>query len=1297
MLINYSIIRRCLFVLLLTFLPFAAYGISGKLYEYDKLTNSLVTKLCQDKYGYVWIASDFGLNRFDGYHFVHYHYSSRDTLSIPHNLVRSLFCAKNGEMFIGTGKGLARYDYTTDKFHRFAFPRDIQPRVNSIAELPSGNLLVSTAGYGIFVLNRKDMTLREEKSFSTLASNDYLMEIFIETPNTVWCITNDRQIIRFTVKGERAVGIKRFKFEDAYSIKIIKGVKGRPFFVMSNLCVRYDQQSNKLVDTGYKMPQGQSIESAHLAKNGNLYIGTSGGGLYVIKKGETQAHKEDTYNGYYNLDCLTISSIMEDRNGNLWITFPHHGVFLCSIARKQFQSYNFMINGSLHSHGFTSITSDGADGVYCVALHKGLYHIDGLGNVRKCEGAPSSCSAVMRDSKGRMWLGTWRSMFLYDPVADKSTLFDDLGLKGVPFVFEDKLGNIYISVFGEGFAIYDGKSDKLRYYNSRTTANDKVKLTNDWIGQMICDHEGMVWITSASGTWCFNPATKRFVDVSSEIGILRDRVSSTLVETKDHNILIGTENGVYVYDRKKHTTYPLPGGEAIEDMRIAGLLCDAHGDVWISTIKGLWQYDYNERKLISHVGNSGIRDNEFCLGAFCRLPNDMILFGANNNITAFYPDVVRSSKRVNGEVHLTRFATTTRVENPFADEFVIPWDDNRFTMEFSMLNYQNAAGISYEYRMNGGKWIPFANNGNSLTFTKLKSGKYDIEVRATSNGWHSDDVKRLTIVVESPWYSSWTAIVIYFLISILLILYIGIGIRRLQKVRFEEEKVKLLINATHDIRSPLTLILGPLEKLKSLVGKTSDTVNAKEMASYVSVIERNAERLLLLVNQILDIRKIDKQQMRLKCKETDMVEFVEKSCKMFEYNAKEQGYEFTFNHPADVKIKAWIDRLHFEKVLGNLLSNAFKYTPGGGQISVDLSSDDKTMTLKVTDSGVGISEDKPSRLFDRFYQGAANAVSGIAGTGIGLNLARNVVEMHGGTISAANRIDGVRGACFTITLPLGNSHLKPEEIYQPVDEQLSSKKVIYQKCNIMIVDDDEELAAYTARELCQWYRIDVFNDGETAFKALLDGEYDLVVSDVMMPGIDGITLLKKIKSNPRINHIPVILLTTKSEVEDQLTGIKSGADAYISKPFSCYMLHVRIDNLVDNMRRLRGKFSGAQQQSDKVEQVEAKGYYDDMMKKVMKSVNEHLSDSDFSVDVLASEVGMSRVQLHRKIKELTGVSTGKFIRNIRMEQAGRLIKEGRINVADVAYKVGFNDQTYFSTVFKQYYGVPPSEYGKTKK
>lgn len=1294
MLMNFPDIRRCLFVTLMTIMPLTVKGITGKLYEYDKLTNSLVTKLCQDKYGYVWIASDFGLNKFDGYHFVHYHYSRRDTLSLSDNLVRSLFCTKDGEMYIGTGKGLARYDYTTDKFHRITFKLNIQPRVNSIAELPLGNLLVCTAGYGIYVFNRRNMSLREEKSFSTLASCDYLNEIYVENSHTVWCLTNDRQIIRFTVKGERAVGVMRFKVGDSYSIKIIRGAKGIPLFVMNNMCLRYDQRSQKLVDAGYNMPQGQSVESAHLAMNGNLYIGTSSGGLYVIKKGGLQAHKEDTYNGYYKLDCLTISSIMEDRNGNLWITFPHHGVFFSSIARKQFKSYNFMIHGNLHSHGFTSITSDGADGVYCVARHKGLYHVDGQGNVRKCEGAPPYCSAVMRDSKGRIWLGTWRSMLLYDTATDKCTPLDEFGLKGIPYIFEDKRGNIYISVFGEGVAVYDGKTGKLRFYNSRTTAHDKVTLTNDWIGHMICDHEGMIWITSASGTWCFNPVKRQFVSIGSDTSLLRDKVSLALAETKDHNILIGTESGVYVYDRKRHTTYPLPGGEAIEDMRIAGLICDAHGDVWISTVKGLWQYDIVDRKLISHVGNSGIGDNEFCLGAFCRLPNDMILFGANNNITAFYPDVVRNSKEVSGRVHLTRFATTSRVENPFANKFVIPWDDNRFTMEFSLLNYQNAASVNYEYRMNGGKWIAFENDRNTLTFTKLKPGRYDIEVRATSNGLYSDNVKHITVVVESPWYASSTAIAVYLLLALLLILFIGRGIRRRQKARFEEEKVKLLINATHDIRSPLTLILGPLDNLKTLVEKTSDNVHAKDMASYLNVIERNTDRLLLLVNQILDVRKIDKRQMRLKCKETDMVAFVENSCKMFEYNAKEHGYDFTFNHPDNTKIMAWIDRLQFEKVLSNLLSNAFKYTSGGGQVTVDLSSNEKNLTLKVIDSGVGISEEKPARLFDRFYQGAANHASGIEGTGIGLNLARNVVTLHGGTITASNRDDGERGACFTLTLPLGNTHLKPDEIYTPAEEEHTPKKIIYQKCKIMIVDDDEELAAYTARELRQWYRIDVFNDGETAYKNLLTGDYSLVVSDVMMPGIDGITLLKKIKANPLTNHIPVILLTAKSEVEDRLAGIKSGADAYIAKPYSSEILHASIDNLVDNMRRLRGKFTGALLQDDKVENIEVKGYYDDFMEKVMKSVNQHLDDPDFTVEVLARDVGMSRVQLHRKIKEITGISTGKFIRNIRMKQAGRLIKEGRINIAEVAQKVGLHDQTYFSTVFKQYYGVPPSEYGK---
>lgn len=324
MLINPPMIRHCLFVLLMTILPLAANGIIGKLYEYDKLTNSLVTQLCQDKYGYVWIASDFGLNRFDGYHFVNYYYSSRDSLSIPHNLVRSLLCTKDGEMFIGTGKGLARYDYTTDKFHRFRFPGDIQPRVNSLVEMPSGNLLVCTAGYGVYVLNRRDMKLSEEKSYSNLAANNYLSGFYVEDAGTVWCFTNDRRIVRFVVNGDKAVSFRSHQPKGAIPSSIVKDSNGKPLFVMDNALMRYDNKNGRFVDAGY---------------------------------------------GY--------------------------------------------------------------------------------------------------------WVGTWQSLYLYDPISDKSVLFHDLDHKGSPFIAEDKFGNIYISIFGEGFAVYDGKSDGLRYYNSRTTAKDR--------------------------------------------------------------------------------------------------------------------------------------------------------------------------------------------------------------------------------------------------------------------------------------------------------------------------------------------------------------------------------------------------------------------------------------------------------------------------------------------------------------------------------------------------------------------------------------------------------------------------------------------------------------------------------------------------------------------------------------------------------------------------------------------------------------------------------------------------------
>ena len=410
---------------------------------------------------------------------------------------------------------------------------------------------------------------------------------------------------------------------------------------------------------------------------------------------------------------------------------------------------------------------------------------------------------------------------------------------------------------------------------------------------------------------------------------------------------------------------------------------------------------------------------------------------------------------------------------------------------------------------------------------------------------------------------------------------------------------------------------------------------------------------------------------------------------------------------------AWIDRINFDKVFNNLLSNAFKYTYDGGEVKVVMRESGHNIEIQVIDNGVGIKDEDKERLFDRFYQGRNADSLGMQGTGIGLNLSSNIVRMHGGQLKAQNRPDGLQGSCFTIIIPKGNRHLKADQIVtdSPSRNVLSSGgKQPYRQFRILIVDDDPEIANYIIAELGDKYKFDHAPNGKEALKALLTNHlqpshpspltshplsqntYDLVISDVMMPEMDGLTLLKKIKDNPNISQLPVIMLTSKAEVEHKLEGLKSGADAYIAKPFNMEELHIQIDNLIDNMRRLRGKFSGAVQQEERVENIEVKGNDEALMDRIMRSVNTHMSDAEYNVDMLAADVGISRAQLHRKMKEMTGISSGKFLRNLRMEQAARLLREGKVNISQVADRVGYVDQAHFSTAFKNHFGMSPSEY-----
>jgi DNA-binding response OmpR family regulator len=457
---------------------------------------------------------------------------------------------------------------------------------------------------------------------------------------------------------------------------------------------------------------------------------------------------------------------------------------------------------------------------------------------------------------------------------------------------------------------------------------------------------------------------------------------------------------------------------------------------------------------------------------------------------------------------------------------------------------------------------------------------------------------------------------------------------------------------------------------------------------------------------MMDLRKIDKGQMQMRMMETDLVPFVKEIFELFQSQAKAKRLTFNFEHDTE-SLPIWIDRRNFDKVIMNILSNAFKFTPSGGEIGIRITHDDNDATIAIRDNGEKIPEDKLDKIFERFYQTVSTVNDRNVGTGIGLDLTRSLVELHHGTISAHNLDEGCE---FVVTVPLGNAHLKPEEMImeeeasnfvEPIIEETveeSDAPVIdlpsNYKMTIVIAEDDDEIRGYLENELSKDYDVRACTNGREALSEVLHTKPDLVVSDVMMPEMDGNTLCSKIKTNPSTNHIPVILLTAKNRDEDKLEGLETGADSYIVKPFNMDILRRTIINLLNSHRLLQLKYGRNDSLEEQVEDVKMKSPDEKLLDRVMAAINEHLDDSDLSVDMIAEQVGISRVHLHRKMKELTGQTPHDFIRNLRLKQAANLLANHGMNVTEVMYACGFSNSASFSTVFKKFYGMSPRDYMK---
>lgn len=1299
-------IRHYLTALFAIALSLMVWADSGELFTSGKLSSSLINCIVQDKYGYIWVGTEYGLSKFDGYRFTNYLHNEEDTTSITDNIISDLLVDKKGNLWIGCAKGLMRYNYETNNFSRLQFPDGRKPRIYSMVESHRGDILLGTAGYGLYSVKNNGIektannrfTIRWERAYAERDSDVFFTHIYEDKHHYLW---QSSHLLTFTRFIEKQGKVQRKDFKSPYGAPVAF-IQHRPqamLIVCMYGIIYYDYRTGRIADAGYDLGTFKNhvtINNATFDHDGNLYISTSEHGALIIKKGSNKVEQLENSNSNFNLSTAFVNDIIEDKDNNLWIGCYKKGLYLLNQRQQAFSSWSFSAQNYIIGSSVSSIAPGENGETWCTVQNSGVFCFDASGKIIAHPTSPAGTCIIYKDRRDAYWISNGSALYSYNPHTGAYQEKLTFTSAGIYCMTDDNQGNLYISVYSKGLYIYNVESGKVTVLNMRQRGN-KGFLCNDWVRSMAFDHTGHLWIGTSNGVSCLNTKTLSFKDFGWNI-ILKDRQANGICEGKNGNMIIGTEEGLYLFDRKNNKTLALPHAEVLKGKQVCSIIKDHQGDLWISTTMGIWQYDQKNRQFIGHINGNGLTTREYVLGSSMHTASDLIAFGTSDGITTFYPERVRAKKMELGDVHLTNFIIDGKPINCLTDEFTIPYEENSFTLEFSLLNYRNTDNISFQYRINEGKWNSTNEGSNAVSFNKLKPGSYTLEVRAMSNGNFSKKSTIIHIKVCDPWYASTWAFLLYFLTAAGIILYIIYRYERHRKEDLEETKMQFLINATHDIRSPLTLIMGPLNKLKT-------RITDAESKQDIDTIDRNAKRLLLLVNQILDERKIDKDQMHLHCQKTDLKEFLRGIMSLYNFNAQERSITLSLKEDESLKeegnLQVWIDRINFDKVISNLLSNAMKYTSDGGEITLIIGKNKESAIIKVEDTGIGLKEEKTDRLFERFYQGNNNSDIHIEGTGIGLNLCRALVKMHGGTIRAYNRTDGIKGSCFEVNIPLGKEHLKPEEILQEdgtkTTESTGKRTQANRNFNILIVDDDAEIAHYIKTELSDWYRFEHASNGKEGLKMLLTGKYDLVISDVMMPEMDGVTMLKKIKGNSNVSDIPVILLTSKSEVENRLEGLRKGADAFLAKPFNMEELHILIDNLVDNVRRIRGKYSGAQGQKAKIEQIQVKGNNDALMERVMKYMNEHLTDPDLNVEKLTEDVGISRAQLHRKLKEIAGVSAGEFIRNLRLEQAARLIEEGQINITQVAYSVGFSNQTHFSTVFKKHYGMSPSEYAETKR
>ena len=1357
--------KVCTILLSLCFLLSASAQTARLFSPENGLVSSQVNRVCQDRGDVIWLCTEGGLIRFDGTRFDTFRHDRADSNSIPADSVHDLCEDRTGTRWVGTASGLCIFNPDDDTF----LPFDLQDArlpssnqyVSSLLEVPdrvSGSkLFIGTGGYGIYVIECGSRSLSDgdrEKIYTHLTS-EYIRDIFLDSGRRLWVAQEgDSGLVILEADSlepaavswspelaASAAGIRATGFaEDPSTGNILIGTAMHGLLLYEAATGTIRKVRGRTADA----PVSAVLYNPLPAENGErtFLVGSENGGLFILDAETETLHPAVLPGVRREMEEKRCTGLATDSQGNLWVTLYQTGQLLVPRSLFGFSYLGFSGQGGSGENSACIMSiceASDADRLWVATDGAGLFCREGRGSVRNYNRDNSGLSnnavmALTRDRRGTLWIGTYQDgLFRMDtpggPIRHVAAQYRDGAERIRTLTYDPVRDRVYAGTHGAGVLIID----PLRNEVCGKVVNEDSK----WVSSLYIDTHNRLWIGTYNGPQCYEPDSGRL----SARALLPDgnpvRVYAVSGD-RTGMMWFGTADGLFSLSADGRDIRQYTVRDGLPDNSVRDILCTPSGDLWISTTNGLSNYSPKTGTFTNYHASDGLQGNEFRSGAAFLSPSGRLYFGGPGGVTSFDPILMDRKAHAVPQVRLARLTVLEEevrfdpaagsdnlLDKPIAEasRIDIPAGAGLFSLAFSVPEYTNPRRIVCSYRLEGydPAWKQAAGEVRSASYTNVPPGRYRFEVRAFFDGFPDEySTRTIDIRVHAPWYrQSWAYLMYLCLLGLgTAALYQAVRRRRRRKEELKDAELKelrlgLFTNLTHEIRTPLTLVMDPLRTMR-------ETESDPDRKDTYNLMYRNCLRINRLVNQLMDIRKIDAGQMPMHFRETDLVYFIKDIMQSFLTLARSKHVDFTIRSDRPEEM-LWIDQGNFDKIVYNILSNAFKHTPDGGKVRIEVSQPvsnrgvlfpdiRKYVEVSVFNSGSRIEEAYISRIFERFVQ--IDPYDANIGSGVGLNLTKLLVELHHGQVTAENVEDGV---LFKVLVPVGKEHLTEEELsvtthhkdlyvkgkeiqldshedetFSPEGNAGGEDKATRRRKTVVIVEDDAEMREYLRSVLRSVYQVTACADGREAWPVITTSLPDAVVTDLIMPEMNGTELCARIRQNPSTNHIPVLVVTGQDGDEEEQAATDSGADRFLSKPVSAQLLLGALSQAISARETVKAKSSPSMDFD--YSGIEMGSADEKLLRRIVEAIQANLENTEFDVAALCREVGISRVHLNRKLKETGNVPPSQLIRSFRMKQAAYLLVNNKVNVSEVAYRVGYSSHSYFSSSFRDYFGMTPREF-----